>query len=133
MFTTNLIGRYNCDTTTLASADPTAAVRGNCLLGDMSELYALYDTAGGIFDYLNLVLMGGSLNGTNKASLVAALDTAFASASQKTSPVLQGAIPTAAQITTYNNQVSSWQTYKRDRVRGALWLAVHLPEFQIQR
>ena len=133
LFTTNLIGRYNCDTTTLASADPTAAVRGNCLIGDMSELYALYDTAGGIFDYLNLVLMGGSLNGTNKASLVAALDTAFASASQKTRPVLQGAIPTAAQITTYNNQVSSWQTYKRDRVRGALWLAVHLPEFQIQR
>ena len=133
LFTANLIGRYNCNTTTLTSADPTAAVRGNCLLGDLSDLYALYDDAGRLFDYLNLVLMGGSLNAPNKANLVSALDTAFAGASQKTRPVLQGAIPTAAQISTYNNQVNSWQSYKRDRVRGALWLAVHLPEFQIQR
>ena len=108
-------------------------MRGNCLLGDMSELYALYDDAGGIFDYLNLVLMGGSLNAANKASLVTALDAAFAGAPQKTRPVLLGTVPTSAQITTYNNQVNSWQGYKRDRVRGALWLAVHLPEFQIQR
>lgn len=133
LFTTNLIGRYNCNTTTLSSADPTAAVRGNCLLGDMSELYALYDNADAIFDYLNLVLMGGSLSAANKASLVTALDTAFAGAPQKTRPILLGAVPTSAQITTYNNQVNSWQSYKRDRVRGALWLVVHLPEFQIQR
>ena len=133
LFTTNLIGRYNCNTTTLTSTDPAAATRGNCLFGDLSELYALYDDAGAIFDYLNLVLMGGSLNATNKTNLVAALDTAFAGASQKTRPVLQGAIPTSSQISTYNNQVNSWQSYKRDRVRGALWLAVHLPEFQIQR
>ena len=133
LFTTNLIGRFNCNTSVLTSTDPTASTRGNCLLGDMSELYALYDDAGGIFDYLNLVLMGGTLNATNKANLVTALDTAFAGTSQKTRPVLQGAIPNATQITAYNNQVNSWQNYKRDRVRGALWLAVHLPEFQIQR
>ena len=88
----------------------------------MSELYALYDDAGGIFDYLNLVLMGGSLSAPNKASLVTALDTAFVGASQKTRPVLLGTVPSAAQITTYNNQVNSWQSYKRDRLRGALWL-----------
>lgn len=136
LFATNLIGsRYNCSTTTLSSTDPTAAVRGNCLLGDMSELYAIYDDAGGIFDYLNLLLMGGSLSATNKASVVTALDSAFPAANypQKTRPVLLGTVPTATQITTYNNQVNSWQSYKRDRVRGALWLAVHLPEFQIQR
>ena len=132
-FNTNLIGYYNCNMVTLTSTDPTASTRGNCLLGDLSELYSLYDNAGGIFDFLNLVLMGGSLNATNKANLVAALDSAFVSASQKTRPVLLGTLPTAAQITTYNNQVNSWQSYKRDRVRGALWLAVHLPEFQIQR
>ena len=132
-FNTNLIGYYNCNTVTLTSTDPTASTRGNCLLGDLSDLYALYDDAAGIFDYLNLVLMGGSLNAANKASLVAALDAAFAGYSQKTRPVLAGTIPTAAQITTYNNQVNNWQSYKRDRARGALWLAVHLPEFQIQR
>ena len=136
LFTTNLIGRFNCNTTTLTSTDPAASVRGNCLLGDMSELYALYDDAGGMVDYLNLVLMGGTLNATNKANLVTALDAAFAGATQKTRPVLQSTPPnppTATQINTYNTAVNNWQAYKRDRVRGALWLAVHLPEFQIQR
>ena len=86
-----------------------------------------------MLDYLNLVLMGGSLNATNKANLVTALDAAFAAEPQKTRPVLLGTIPTSAQIAAYNTQVTSWQDYKRKRVRGALWLAVHLPEFQIQR
>lgn len=132
-FNTNLIAYYNCNMVALTSTDPTAATRGNCLLGDLSDLYALYDDAGGIFDYLNLLLMGGSLDATNKARLVAALDLAFTGYSQKTRPTLSGSPPSAAQITTYNNQVNNWQAYKRDRVRGALWLAVHVPEFQIQR
>ena len=63
-------------------------------------------------------LFGARLR-THKAALASALDTAY--------PVytLPGS-PTAGNITT-------WQDRKRDRVKSALWLAVHTPEFQIQR
>ena len=100
------------------------------MFGDLSDLYSLYADANALFDYLNLVLLGGSLNTTNKASLVAALNTAYPSSAP---PVLAGNPPTASQISTYNSAVSTWQGVKRDRIKGALWLAVHSPEFQIQR
>ena len=129
-FNANLIGYYNCDTNVASSTDPTARSRQHCLLGDMSELYALHADSGALFDYLNLVLMGGSLSAANKSGLVTALNTAYPTT---TRPVLAGAPPSSAQINTYNNDVQSWHDRKRDRVKGALWMAVHLPEFQIQR
>jgi uncharacterized protein (DUF1800 family) len=129
-FNTQLIGRFNCNTTTVSSTDPTAASRQHCLFGDMSDLYALHADSDGLFDYLNLVLMGGTLSATNKASLVTALNTAYPTTAR---PVLAGNPPTTTQINTYNTDVTNWQVRRRDRVRGALWLAVHLPEFQIQR
>ncbi len=75
-----------------------------------------------IFDYINLVLLGGSLSTANKAALVTALDTAYAPC----------ATPATAGCTGGTNN-ANWQNRKRDRIKGALWLAVHTPEFQIQR
>ena len=130
LFTANLIGYYNCNTSVLSSADPTAQSRQHCLFGDLSDLYALHADSDGLFDYLNLVLMGGSLGVANKATLVTALNSAYPTTAR---PVLAGSPPTATQINTYNSDVSNWQSRRRDRIRGALWLTVHLPEFQIQR
>ncbi len=129
-FNTNLIGRYGCNTSVVSSTNPTTASREHCLFGDLSELYSLSADSNAIFDYLNLVLLGGSLNAANKASLVSALNTAYPATA---APVLLGSPPSAAQISTYNSAVTTWQGVKRDRVKGALWLAVHTPEFQIQR
>lgn len=133
-FTNNLLGNYACNTNTLTSTDPNASSRQHCLFGDLSELFALHTDGAAMFDYLNLVMMGGSLNSSNKSALVTALDTAYPAIS--TAPVLASTAPnppTAAQISTYNNAVTSWQRLKGNRVRAALWLAVHTPEFQIQR
>ncbi len=129
-FNTNLIGRYGCDMNLIASANPTTASRQHCLLGDLSELFSLFTDASAIFDYINLVLFAGSLNTTNRDALAVALNTAFPVIA---TPVLAGNPPTATQISTYNSALTTWQQRKRDRVKGALWLAVHLPEFQIQR
>ncbi len=129
-FNTNLIGRYGCNTSLVSSTNPTTASREHCLFGDLSELYGLYADGNAIFDYLNLVLFGGSLNATNKANLVTALNTAYPASA---APVLLGSPPSASQISTYNSAVSTWQGVRRDRIKGALWLAVHTPEFQIQR
>ena len=130
-FNTNLVGRYNCNIGVSTNADPAGSSRQHCLLGDMSELFSLHADSSALFDYLNLVLLGGSLNATNKSALVTALDAAYPTTP---APVLAGNPPSRAQISTYNNDVTNnWQPRKRNRVRGALWLAVHLPEFQIQR
>jgi hypothetical protein len=132
-FSTNLVGRYNCNIGVSSNTDPSGSSRQHCLLGDMSELHSLHTNSSAMFDYLNLVLLGGSLNTTNKNALVTALDTAYPTTA---TPVLQSTAPnppTSTQINTYNTDVNNWQVRKRDRVRGALWLAVHLPEFQIQR
>lgn len=129
-FNTNLIGYYNCNIDVTTNADPAGSSRQHCLLGDMSELYSLHADSAAMFDYLNLVLLGGSLSTTNKNALIAALDTAYPTTP---APVLPNP-PTSAQISTYNGDLNNnWQPRKRNRVRGALWLAVHLPEFQIQR
>lgn len=130
LFTANLIGYYGCNTSVLTNTDPTAQSRQHCLFGDLSDLYALHADTDGLFDYLNLVLMGGSLSPANKATLVTALNTAYPTTPR---PVLAGSPPTNTQINTYNSDVSNWQSRRRDRIRGALWLTVHLPEFQIQR
>ena len=132
-FNTNLIGRYNCNVNVSSNTDPSGSSRQHCLLGDMSELFSLHADSNALFDYLNLVLLGGSLNTSNKSSLVTALDAAYPTTA---TPVLQSTPPnppTSTQISTYNTAVNTWQDRKRNRVRGALWLAVHLPEFQIQR
>lgn len=104
----------NCDTSTGVNFKP-----ADCIISDLSDLYAVQDNSGALFDQLNLVLMGGQLSAGNKTTLQSALDSAY--------PVyVLPANPTAANITT-------WQDRKRDRVKGAMWLAVHTPEFQIQR
>ncbi len=91
----------------------------DCIFSSLSDLYAIQASSSSLLDYINLVLLGGTLSPANKATLTTALDTAY--------PVYTlPASPTAGNITT-------WQDRKRDRVKGALWLAVHTPEFQIQR
>ena len=119
-FINNLIGGNNCSVGTVSATDPSASSRQHCLFGNLEELFALHTDSSTLFDYINLVLMGSSLSPANKVALVTALDTAYA------------ACPTAAGCTgaTTNSQ---WQDRKRNRVKGALWLAVHSPEFQIQR
>jgi hypothetical protein len=86
-----------------------------------------------MFDYINMLLLGGSLSSTNKATLVTALNTAYPTT---TAPVLVTtgtASATASQLSTYNSALGTWEQRRRDRVKAALWLAVHTPEFQIQR
>ncbi len=130
-FSNNLIANYNCSINTITSTDPSASSRQHCIFGDLSELFDMHANTGGLIDYLNLVMMGGSLNATNKAALVTALDTAFPTTAM---PVIAGTPPyTNNQLNTYNNDLANWQVRKRDRVKAALWLAVHTPEFQIQR
>ncbi len=129
-FNANLIGRYGCNTNLASSSNPTTVSREHCLFGDLSELYGLYADGNALFDYLNLVLFGGSLNAANKATLASALNTAYPTTA---APVLLGSPPSASQISAYNSAVSTWQGVRRDRIKGALWLAVHTPEFQIQR
>ncbi len=114
-FLNNLIGGNNCSVGTVSATDPSASSRQHCLFGNLEELFALHADSSTLFDYINLVLLGGSLSVANKATLVTALDSAYP------------ACPTAAGCN------SQWQDRKRNRVKGALWLAVHSPEFQIQR
>ncbi len=98
----------------------------NCMFSDLSELYAIHDNTSAIFDYLNLVLLGGQLNAANKATLVSTLDAVYPACTTPTSlPACTGGSPA--------NSNSNWHARKRDRIKGALWLAVHTPEFQIQR
>ena len=130
-FSNNLIANYNCSINTITNPDPSASSRQHCIFGDLSELFAMHANSDGLFDYLNLVMMGGSLNATNKAALVTALNTAFPTT---VTPAIAGTPPyTNSQLNTYNNDLNNWQNRKRDRVKAALWLTVHTPEFQIQR
>jgi len=133
VFTNQLIGGNNCSVNTATSTDPSASSRQHCLFGNLDELFALHADTSTLFDYINLVLLGGSLSAANKAKFVTALDSAYPTTA---TPVLVTTPPnsaTSTQINTYNSALSSWQQRRRDRVKGALWLAVHSPEFQIQR
>ncbi len=91
----------------------------DCLLSDFSDLYSLERSTIEMFNYINLVLLGGTLTDTNRASLASALDAAYPGATLALNPSA--------------TQIRDWQNRRRDRVKGALWLAVHVPEFQIQR
>lgn len=91
----------------------------DCLLSDYSDLYGLASNTIELFNYINLVLLGGTLSTSNRDQLVSALDSAF--------PI------TAFPSTPSADNIQAWQNRRRDRVKGALWLSVHTPEFQIQR
>jgi uncharacterized protein (DUF1800 family) len=91
----------------------------DCLLSDYGDLYALVGNTSELFNYINLVLMGGTLPDAARNNLVTALDSAYPQTTLVTNPSA--------------NQIRDWQNRRRDRVKGALWLAVHMPEFQIQR
>jgi uncharacterized protein (DUF1800 family) len=92
---------------------PEDQLYNDCIFMDFGELTSKSQSASDMFDYLNLVLLGGKLPASAKASYVAALDQTY--------PPNQ-TNPTASQIA----------ERKRDRVRVALWFAVHAPEFQVQ-
>lgn len=91
-----------------------------CLLSNLEDLYSLQGDSVQLFNYINLVLLGGTLSDTVRGTLVTALDTSYPV------PTVPAANATTATIDTYQNR-------RADRVKGALWLAVHMPEFQIQR
>ncbi len=100
----------------------TPPLREECLYSDHAQLYAIDDTtvngARALIDALNLLLMQNKLPTTEAAN--------YATAIQTTYPATLPANPTAAQTAT-------WLQARRNRVRMALWLTVHSPEFQIQR
>jgi uncharacterized protein (DUF1800 family) len=105
--------------TDLGDCDTNTNVVADCVFSDLSELYAIHANTTQLFDYINLVLLGGTLSSTNRDALVAALDAAYPNTTLS-------ATPTASNVV-------SWQDRRRDRVKAALWLAVHTPEFQVQR
>jgi uncharacterized protein (DUF1800 family) len=91
----------------------TPAVYTDCLFLDYGELNAKVANTSDMIDYVNLVLLGGKLPASAKASYVAALDATH-------SPNFTGL------------SASDLADRKRDRVRAALGLAVYSPEFQTQ-
>jgi len=95
----------------------------DCIFSNLSDLYAIQASSSALFDYINLVLLGGTLSPANKTTLARALDTAYPAC----------ATPTGSCAGTAQDPYEKWQGRKRDRVKSALWLAVHTPEFQIQR
>jgi uncharacterized protein (DUF1800 family) len=103
----------------------------NCLRADVLELFAIADNSTQLMQYLNLVLMAGTLSPANQAALAAALDAAYPVSAMPAPPASPD--PGATAYNTWLSQITTWQDRRRDRVRGALWLAVHTPEFQIQR
>jgi len=132
-FTDTLLGNYGCNVGTATTPLPSDSSRQHCMFGNLEELFALHADSSTMFDYINLVMLGGSLSNANKTALVTALDTAYPTTA---TPILVTTPPnsaTASQLSTYNTAVSNWQSRRRDRVKAALWLAVHTPEFQIQR
>jgi hypothetical protein len=92
------------------NCDPYQGRYQDCIFMDYGELMAKWQSSSDLFDYINLVLLGGKLPASVKATYVSALDTTYPS----------------------NPNASQLADRKRDRVRVALWLAVHAPEFQVQ-
>ena len=93
----------------------TVRVYTDCMYLNYSDLYldGVWNDSTALFEYINLVLMGGRLPVSAREGYVTALNTQF-------SPTVTGL--TTAQLA----------QRKRDRVKAAVWLAVHSPEFQIQ-
>ncbi|TAF99646.1 MAG: DUF1800 family protein [Betaproteobacteria bacterium] len=96
----------------------------NCILSNFADLYALQADSAKLFEYLNLVLLGGTMSQQNLSVLATALDNP--------APGMGFPLTTLAANPT-STQVRDWQDRKRNRVKVALWLVVHSPEFQIQR
>jgi uncharacterized protein (DUF1800 family) len=101
--------------------DPNATppVRSDCVYSNYSDLYMLSDNLSSLFDYLNLILMQGTLDPASKTDYVNTINTVF--------PYI--APPTSTDA----SQINEFQFRRRDRVKAAMWLAVHAPEFQIQQ
>jgi uncharacterized protein (DUF1800 family) len=104
----------------------TPTVREDCIVIDYSDLYAILDDAPLMFDYLNVVLMGGSLPQAARDQFAAAIDAAYPNT---TGACVLPASPTIATQT----QLDNFDDCRRSRVKGAVWLAMHAPEFQIQQ
>jgi uncharacterized protein (DUF1800 family) len=111
------------------SPSATPPLRDECLYSDWSPLYGLDDATGtsaatvagarAMVDHVNLLLMQNKLSSTDA--------DAYANAIQATYPA--AALPANPN----SSQIMSWQTARLNRVKMAQWLAVHSPEFQIQR
>jgi endo-chitodextinase len=93
--------------------------RTDCIYSNYSDLYTLSDNMGTLFDYLSVVLMQGMLDPASKTDYVNTINTLY--------PYL------AAPAGTADWQIDEFHYRRRDRVKAALWLAVHTPEFQIQQ
>ena len=93
----------------------TPRVYTDCMYLNYSDLYldGVWNDSTTLFEYINLVLMGGRLTVSAQDGYVTALNSQF-------SPNVTGLSATALA------------QRKRDRVKAAVWLAVHSPEFQIQ-
>jgi uncharacterized protein (DUF1800 family) len=97
----------------------TPPLRTDCIYSNLSDLYTLSDNMGTLFDYLSVVLMQGTLDPASKTDYVNTINALF--------PYL--AEPAGKEI----YQINEFHNRRRDRVKAALWLAVHTPEFQIQQ
>ncbi len=85
----------------------------DCLYLDYGEIIAKVNNTSDMIDYVNLVLLGGKLPASVKATYVSALDAAY--------PANYAGLST--------EQIAE---RKRERVRVALGFAVYAPEFQTQ-
>jgi hypothetical protein len=93
--------------------------RENCVYADLSPLYAIWTDAGALIDYLNVILLQGTLPSSVRTDYINALNTAYP------------ATPLPANPQDY--ELNDWRFRKQARVKGAMWLLVHSPEFQVQR
>lgn len=93
--------------------------RDGCLYSDLSPLYAIWQNSAALLDYLNLIFAQGGLPSEARTAYAAALDASFPVAALPSNPTA--------------NDIQQWQGLRQLRVKGAMWLVVHSPEFQIQR
>ena len=98
----------------------TPPVRTDCVYSNYADLYWLSDNLDLMFDYINVVLMQGTLDVAAKADYVSTINTAY--------PIIATLAPGAPDY-----EVNGFHDRRRDRVKASLWLAVHSPEFQIQQ
>jgi uncharacterized protein (DUF1800 family) len=106
-------GYFNIRNSANCSLNTNPVQYDDCLFMDYSELSAKVDSTSDMLDYVNLVLLGGNLPASVKATYLSAVDERF-------SPNYAGLTPEQLKVR------------KRERVRVVVWLAVHSPEFQVQ-
>jgi uncharacterized protein (DUF1800 family) len=104
-----------------SDCDPgaTPPLRTDCVYSNYGDLYSLSDNMGALFDYLNVVLMQGTLDPASKTDYVNTINAFFPHLASPAGPEIY--------------QINEFHNRRRDRVKSALWLAVHTPEFQIQQ